>query len=86
MRRSLLAGLAAFVVTTAALLEATESASAITLTNDRVNASITKPGGRIVGLTLDGVDVLGPKSGNTGCVSFFHHTKRSLTDRDVDVP
>jgi len=71
MRVTPLAALAAFVAAATALLDASETETSITLTNDRVNASITKPGGRIVVLTLDGVDVLGPKSGNVGCVSII---------------
>lgn len=49
-----------------AILNATESTTQLTLANDRLTATVNKAGGFISILTLDGQDLLGPKSGSTG--------------------
>jgi len=49
-----------------ALLNATETTTQLTLANDRLLATVSKAGGYISTLTLDGQDLLGPKSGSTG--------------------
>ena len=69
MHIGLIAQLAVAVSVARALLNATETSTSINLVNDRVTASIVKPGGRITVLKLDGVDILGPRSGNVGSVS-----------------
>ncbi|PVH78527.1 polysaccharide lyase family 4 protein [Cadophora sp. DSE1049] len=51
---------------TTALLNATETTTQLTLANDRLSATVNKAGGYISTLTLDGQDLLGPKSGSTG--------------------
>ncbi|ORY62975.1 family 4 polysaccharide lyase [Pseudomassariella vexata] len=49
-----------------AKLNATEDASQLSLSNDRLYASVVKSGGYIQTLTLDGQNLLGTKSGSTG--------------------
>ena len=52
--------------TSAASLLANESTTRLTLSNDRLIASVIKNGGTIDILTLDGQDLLGPRNGSTG--------------------
>lgn len=49
-----------------ALLRADESATRLTLSNDRLTASVIKDGGLIDILTLDGQDLLGPRNESIG--------------------
>jgi rhamnogalacturonan endolyase len=49
-----------------AALNATENPSRLTISNDRLFASVQKSSGAIDQLTLDGQDLLGTRSGNTG--------------------
>lgn len=60
---ALVAGLG---VRAAAALSTAENSTHITLSNDRLKTVLTKSGGQIIDLTLDGQDLLGPVSGNTG--------------------
>lgn len=50
----------------AAKLDANETDTQLIIANDRLYAAVGKTGGAIVKLTLDGQDLLGPKSGSTG--------------------
>ena len=52
-------------LSTAALIT-TDDSNHITLSNDRFTAVLAKSSGHIIDLTLDGEDLLGPQSGNTG--------------------
>jgi rhamnogalacturonan endolyase len=49
-----------------AKLNATETASQLIISNDRLYAAVNKPGGAVVALTLDGTNLLGTRSGSTG--------------------
>lgn len=49
-----------------ALLNATETPTELIISNSRLYASVNKSYGAIWKLTLDGQDLLGPKSGSTG--------------------
>lgn len=49
-----------------ALLNATETPTELIISNSRLYASVNKSFGAIWKLTLDGQDLLGPKSGSTG--------------------
>ena len=49
-----------------AALNATEDGTKLTLSNERLVASVEKASGAINKLLLDGQDLLGPRSGNTG--------------------
>ncbi|KAL2826148.1 galactose mutarotase-like domain-containing protein [Aspergillus cavernicola] len=49
-----------------ALLRATENSTHLTLANDRFSVALARSNGHIVDATLDGQDLLGPVSGNTG--------------------
>ncbi|KAH7152166.1 family 4 polysaccharide lyase [Dactylonectria estremocensis] len=50
----------------AAVLEANETSTQLVLANDRLYAAVTKAGGSITTLTLDGQNLLGTRSGATG--------------------
>lgn len=50
----------------AAKLEANETDTELVLSNDRLNAVVSKDRGSITTLILDGQDLLGPRSGNVG--------------------
>ncbi|KAK2008499.1 rhamnogalacturonate lyase [Colletotrichum eremochloae] len=56
----------AFAAPAAAVLNATETSDRLIIANDRLYAAVAKPGGSIVELTLDGVNLLGTTSGSTG--------------------
>ncbi|KAL2112293.1 hypothetical protein VUR80DRAFT_7980 [Thermomyces stellatus] len=60
---ALIAGLAGCA---AAALNAEETSSHITLSNDRLTAVLAKSSGHITDVILDGQDLLGPEDGNTG--------------------
>lgn len=49
-----------------ASLDLTQNKTSITLGNDRLTAVLSRESGQIVDLSLDGKDLLGPKSGSTG--------------------
>lgn len=49
-----------------ATLRIVQNETSITLANTRLTAVLDRTGGQIVDLTLDGKDLLGPKSGSTG--------------------
>ncbi|KAI9149362.1 putative rhamnogalacturonate lyase C [Paramyrothecium foliicola] len=49
-----------------AKLNATETATQLIISNDRLYAAVNKPGGAIVALTLDGTNLLGTRSGSRG--------------------
>ena len=49
-----------------ALLNATENANSLVISNDRLRASVNKKRGNINALTLDGHNLLGTESGDTG--------------------
>ncbi len=55
-----------FLSRATAVLNATETSTQYVLANDRLFAAVTKSTGAISTLTLDGQDLLGPKSGSTG--------------------
>lgn len=65
-RRSLVLSLLQASHRAAAALNATENDSQLIISNDRLYAAVGKDGGSIVALTLDGVNLLGEKSGSTG--------------------
>lgn len=58
--------LALWATTALAALNATEDTARLTLSNDRLFASVQKSSGAIDQLRLDGQDLLGARSGNTG--------------------
>ncbi|KAH8596229.1 polysaccharide lyase family 4 protein [Bisporella sp. PMI_857] len=47
-------------------LNATENTTQLTLSNSRLSATVSKAGGAITSLTLDGQNLLGTRSGSTG--------------------
>ncbi|KAH7318416.1 galactose mutarotase-like domain-containing protein [Stachybotrys elegans] len=53
-------------VRAAAKLLATETATQLTVSNDRFYAAVNKAGGSMVNVTLDGQDLLGPRTGSVG--------------------
>lgn len=65
-KKVLLTALCGFAAAARAALTVTETTSRITLKNTRLTATVAKPNGAIVGLTLDGRDLLGAQSGSTG--------------------
>ncbi|KAL1595132.1 hypothetical protein SLS60_009820 [Paraconiothyrium brasiliense] len=52
--------------TALAVLNATQNNASLTLTNERLVASVSKTGGYVNVLTLDGQNLLGKENGNTG--------------------
>jgi rhamnogalacturonan endolyase len=64
--RSLFLSLLAGPAWVLAALNATENATQLTISNDRLYASVSKTSGAVVTLTLDGQNLLGTKSGSTG--------------------
>ncbi|KAM0279831.1 hypothetical protein ACHAQH_004382 [Verticillium albo-atrum] len=66
MTLSRLAAMAGMAQMVAAVLQTTETSTSYIIANDRLNATVTKTGGIIVDLTLDGQDLLGPASGSIG--------------------
>lgn len=63
---SALSALGLLAARVSADLEATETANAFLLSNERLNVTIAKTNGIISDLFLDGQDLLGPTSGSTG--------------------
>jgi rhamnogalacturonan endolyase len=61
-----LALFASFLASTTAALTARENATHFTVFNDRFGVALAKSSGHIVDATLDGQDLLGPQSGNSG--------------------
>ncbi|KAF2131025.1 polysaccharide lyase family 4 protein [Dothidotthia symphoricarpi CBS 119687] len=61
-----LAAIAALLPTGLALFNATQNNSSLTLSNDRLVASVSKSKGAINVLTLDGQNLLGKEDGSTG--------------------
>jgi rhamnogalacturonan endolyase len=64
--RSLLVGIAALLRTTAAVLNATEDANSVVISNGRLYAAVNKKRGNINVLKLDGQNLLGIENGDTG--------------------
>ncbi|GAP89341.1 putative rhamnogalacturonate lyase c [Rosellinia necatrix] len=65
-RRKLLLALATLVEASVAFLTATETSTQFLLQNDRLSVAVGKSNGQVVDVVLDGQDLLGPVSGNTG--------------------
>lgn len=61
-----LAALIFFIASALATLTASENSTLITLENERLHVEITKAGGAVTKLYLDGQDLLGTKTGSTG--------------------
>ncbi|KAJ5672736.1 Glycoside hydrolase-type carbohydrate-binding [Penicillium longicatenatum] len=66
MRASFLLALSGWAAISSAALHVAQNETYITLANDRLTAVLQKSVGQIVDLSLDGQDLLGPKSGSTG--------------------
>ncbi|RYP43452.1 hypothetical protein DL770_011667 [Monosporascus sp. CRB-9-2] len=60
------AALAALFTQATAFLDARETNTQYVLENDRLHAAVSKSNGQMVEVVLDGEDLLGPVSGNTG--------------------
>ncbi|KAI9154966.1 rhamnogalacturonate lyase c [Paramyrothecium foliicola] len=58
--------LSSFVASAAAALQTSENATHLTVSNDRFAVALARSSGHIVDATLDGQDLLGPQSGNSG--------------------
>lgn len=61
-----LAVLASLVSKTLASLQTNQNTTHLSLSNDHLSVTLTKSSGQIIDLTLDGQDLLGPVSGNSG--------------------
>jgi rhamnogalacturonan endolyase len=81
---------ASLLVTRAlAVLNATETSTELVIANSRLSAAVNKAYGAIYKLTLDGQDLLGPKSGSTGigpyvdcyCIPSGFYTPGSLAPK-----
>ncbi|KAJ5100105.1 Glycoside hydrolase-type carbohydrate-binding [Penicillium argentinense] len=90
--RSILVNFVAGFAVVAATLHVAQNETSVTLSNNRLTAILDKGAGQVVDLSLDGQDLLGPKSGSTGigpyldcyCIPSGFYTAGSTTP-EVDV-